>query len=60
MDTIQNDFWSTVSETTHKRVFVEAGNGSHFIYVLKDIVLGLLEYPVSWIAPGEPGWQSQS
>lgn len=49
-----------ITEETHVRVFIEAGNGSHVSYFPKDKPLGLLEYPLAWIKPGDAGWHNAS
>lgn len=52
--------WPHITKETHIRIFVEAGNASHCIYVPKDKPLGLLEYLLEWIEPGEEGWHRAS
>jgi len=49
----------SITEATHRRVFVEAGHASHYVYYPKDIKLVRYETEVSWIEPGASGWQSK-
>lgn len=48
--------WAKITEATHVRVFVEAGNGSHVCYYPKTQPLESLEYALPWVAPRQPGW----